>query len=207
MRKFLTILIAIILAVLPVIAIFFVFIYSDGRILDVFLSDFSNVFPIPFRLILILLIFGYYGMYVIIFFVFLNKEKKQDNKAKLLSTYKKIEKISHREKDTETIYTYIKDNYHDPNISLDSIVTTTGLSRKRITTLTQQEYNMSLKECINWLRLVEAKRLLCETDLNITEIAFTLGYSSSSYFGVLFKNQEGVSPKEFRKKQQPEENP
>jgi AraC-like DNA-binding protein len=161
-----------------------------------------HIFPAAFWLTLFIVISGYYCMYGTVFMVLRIKRRQKYNKEKLLSTYKKIERISHREKDTEAINRYIKNNYNDPTISLDTIVAATNLSRKRITTLIQQEFNMSLKECINWLRLEEAKRLLLETDLNITEIAYTLGFSSSSYFGVLFRNQEGISPKEFRKKQQ-----
>jgi len=191
-----------------ILQLFFDDINLVGQKNNVVLEEISfHLVPSAFWLVIFIVISVYFCVYISMLLILRSKMKKEDNKEKLLTAYKKIEKISYREKDTERIDNYIKDHYYDPNISLDSIVTATGLSRKRVTTLMQREYSMSLKECINWLRLQEAKRLLLETDLNITEIAFSLGYGSSSYFGVLFKNQEGVSPKEFRKKQLPGKKP
>jgi AraC-like DNA-binding protein len=52
----------------------------------------------------------------------------------------------------------------------------------------------------HWCRIQEAKRLLNETDLNVTEIAFRLGFNSHSYFSAIFKDQEGLTPSEYRGK-------
>ncbi len=51
---------------------------------------------------------------------------------------------------------------------------------------------------INDRIILEAKRQLCYTDLNIKEIAFRLGFDDPSYFVKLFKRQTGILPAEFR---------
>jgi len=48
--------------------------------------------------------------------------------------------------------------------------------------------------------LLEAKRLLTNADMNITEIAYELNFSDNSYFNRFFKKNEGITPEEFRKK-------
>ncbi len=53
-------------------------------------------------------------------------------------------------------------------------------------------------EYIAQRRLSEAKKLLIESRKSITEIAVLVGYSSVTYFGMVFKKYEGISPTEFR---------
>lgn len=46
---------------------------------------------------------------------------------------------------------------------------------------------------------LEAKSFLLHTDLHVKEIAFTLGFESSSYFNRFFKKNTTISPSQFRK--------
>ncbi|MFV0586868.1 AraC family transcriptional regulator [Bacteroides reticulotermitis] len=48
--------------------------------------------------------------------------------------------------------------------------------------------------------VLEAKRLLYHTDLNVKEIAFALGYEDHTYFSRLFSKTVGLSPATFRRK-------
>jgi len=48
--------------------------------------------------------------------------------------------------------------------------------------------------------VLEAKRLLMNFDLSISEIAYRLIFQDNSYFTKFFKKQEGIGPEEFRKK-------
>jgi len=47
--------------------------------------------------------------------------------------------------------------------------------------------------------ILEAKRLLINLKLTVTEIAYKLNFDDSSYFCKLFKKQTGMSPNTFRK--------
>ncbi|MBW8683069.1 helix-turn-helix domain-containing protein [Chitinophaga rhizophila] len=47
--------------------------------------------------------------------------------------------------------------------------------------------------------VLEAKRMLINLELTVTEIAYKLNFSDNSYFCKLFKNQTGMSPETFRK--------
>ena len=48
------------------------------------------------------------------------------------------------------------------------------------------------------LRLDKARELLNTTNLNVTEVAYSLGFDSVFYFSKLFKKKNGVSPKSYR---------
>jgi len=47
--------------------------------------------------------------------------------------------------------------------------------------------------------LLEAKRLLTNADMTVTEIAYDLNFQDNSYFNRFFKKNVGMTPDEFRK--------
>ncbi len=55
------------------------------------------------------------------------------------------------------------------------------------------------KEYLITIRIIEACKLLLNTDLTITEIAEKCGFDDSNYFGDSFKKAKGISPREYRK--------
>lgn len=68
-----------------------------------------------------------------------------------------------------------------------------------LSALFKQEMGKSFTEYLTLLRLREAKKLLRETDLNLTDIAYQCGFSDQSYFSKVFRKSEGLSPKQYRK--------
>jgi len=52
---------------------------------------------------------------------------------------------------------------------------------------------------LNEFRLKQAVQMLIETNMQITEICFACGFNHISYFGKLFRQYYGMSPKMFRK--------
>lgn len=88
----------------------------------------------------------------------------------------------------------------EPDISLGKMSDECGLSPTCISSLIKDEYGLTFKQLLNRIRLTEAKRLLKETDMQIIDIAFSLGYNDRSYFYKVFLKNEGISPRDFRKK-------
>lgn len=58
----------------------------------------------------------------------------------------------------------------------------------------------NFNDYITSVRLFEGKKRLISTDESITDIAFEVGFASSSHFISKFKKQEGITPKQFRAK-------
>jgi len=59
---------------------------------------------------------------------------------------------------------------------------------------------LSAGELIRNRTLLEAKRLLTNPQLSISDIAFKLNFSDNSYFTKFFKKTENTTPEEFRKR-------
>jgi signal transduction histidine kinase/DNA-binding response OmpR family regulator len=59
--------------------------------------------------------------------------------------------------------------------------------------------NLTIADYFKLLRLNKAKELFSDSELNITQIAFAVGFKNLSHFSREFARQFGKSPKEFRK--------
>jgi AraC family transcriptional activator of pobA len=73
-----------------------------------------------------------------------------------------------------------------------------NVSSRYLSDLLKQETGKTALELIHLYLLSEAKNLLTEGKMNITEISFSLGFENASYFSRLFKKEIGVSPNKFR---------
>ena len=73
-----------------------------------------------------------------------------------------------------------------------------GLSVSRIEHIFKETTGMSIKQYHIKLRMNKARYLLKRTDLSISKIAETIGYTDSLYFSKLFKKHVGCSPKKYR---------
>lgn len=57
----------------------------------------------------------------------------------------------------------------------------------------------SFTQYLNEVRLSAAKRLLANTNLSISDIAYQVGYNSEQYFSRQFKKLYEISPSRYRK--------
>jgi AraC family transcriptional regulator of adaptative response / DNA-3-methyladenine glycosylase II len=73
-----------------------------------------------------------------------------------------------------------------------------GVSDRHLRRVTESELGVSPIELAQTQRLLLAKRLLGETRLSQTEIAFASGFGSVRRFNALFKSRYGSSPRELR---------
>jgi AraC family transcriptional regulator of adaptative response / methylphosphotriester-DNA alkyltransferase methyltransferase len=74
-----------------------------------------------------------------------------------------------------------------------------GVSQHRMSEIFKDEYGVTLSEYVGNLRLQEAKRLLSDTDTDIIDIAYSVGFGGLSSFYRFFKNSTGLSPAVYRK--------
>lgn len=63
----------------------------------------------------------------------------------------------------------------------------------------KEMHDTTVADFIRNVRIDKAEELLNETDLNISEIVYTIGLTSRSYFCKIFKKKYDCSPKRYRK--------
>ncbi len=98
----------------------------------------------------------------------------------------------------ERTIAYIDAHYMKP-LTLDDIARKAGLSRFYFSRTFKQETGHSFKDYLNIKRLEAAKKLLCLTEMNISQACYSAGFNDASYFARMFKRYEGKSPSAFRK--------
>ncbi|MDX2039932.1 MAG: DNA-3-methyladenine glycosylase 2 [Acidobacteriota bacterium] len=82
---------------------------------------------------------------------------------------------------------------------LDEFAAEMGVTDRHLRRVLQTELGVSPIALIQTQRLLLAKRLLTDTDLPITEIAFASGFASLRRFNALFKERYRLNPTELRK--------
>lgn len=92
---------------------------------------------------------------------------------------------------------YIDEHYSD-QIGLIELSRLVGVSQQYLSRLFRSETGVSPVKYINALRITRAKELISGTHLNISEVAFQVGFDSLYYFSRVFKQYEGISPSTYK---------
>ena len=92
--------------------------------------------------------------------------------------------------------TFIHQNFSEP-ISRSLIASHVGLSERHLNRCFQQELGVSPIVYLNRYRIKQAKTMLEAGNKDITSIAFDVGFTSSGYFTRVFREEVGVSPRNF----------
>jgi DNA-binding response OmpR family regulator len=91
----------------------------------------------------------------------------------------------------------IRKNIENAEFSVDDLSHEVGLSRVHLNRKLKENLNISPGNLIKSIRLKQAAYLLINNKLNVSDVAFKLGFSSHSYFSNNFKEYFGISPTEF----------
>ncbi len=84
-------------------------------------------------------------------------------------------------------------------IRLDDLARSAGVSRNTLLRSFGTYYGVSPMQYLLSVRIREARRLLRDTDLNVTEVASRCGFSDGNYFCRQFAKRVGVSPGRYRR--------
>lgn len=90
------------------------------------------------------------------------------------------------------------EKYPEIQYSIKSICTECGLSASKLQEGFKLLHSKTVSDFIRNERLNRAERLISTTDMNISEIVYTVGLSSRSYFSKIFKRRYRVSPKMYQ---------
>ena len=87
----------------------------------------------------------------------------------------------------------------DAEFSVPDLCKKIGMSRTQLHRKMKALTNASTTRFIRVVRVQEAQKLLKNSDLNITQVAFEVGFKDPSYFSKVFTQESGVSPSDFVK--------
>lgn len=96
------------------------------------------------------------------------------------------------------VYRFIRNHYREP-LTLQDLSETIQCNPLYLCNTFSKVFGISPIYLINQLRFKEAKQLLIETDLSLSDISKSIGYNSLSQFSSIFKRYSHTSPSSFRK--------
>ena len=122
-------------------------------------------------------------------------------KRNFLSSYgielKKVVPTNTDEKFIQAFLKIIHENISDHNLNVDIIIRELGMSRSLLYKKLNSIANTSVNVFIRKVRLKKATELLVEGNMNITEVAYAVGFDSLPYFSKCFQEEFGVSPSKY----------
>ena len=128
------------------------------------------------------------------------------NKPEMLIGQEKYQKSTINEDSKKKYLDILKDKmtneelFIDPLVSLDKIAKATKIPSKHLSQIINENYQFNFNDYINSLRIRKATELLnTQSDKNILEIAYEVGFNSKTTFNAAFKKFIGKTPSEFRK--------
>lgn len=92
------------------------------------------------------------------------------------------------------------DNHYNEDISLQKLASICNISEQHFCRLFREKMGMRPMKYLAKKRIAMAKVFLYDTQKSIAEIGREVGYADSTYFGIVFKKYEGITPSEFRKR-------
>ena len=109
-----------------------------------------------------------------------------------------LKKLTTKAKISKDVYFYIIKHLSEP-IKTEDIAKALYMSRSHLSTIFKKETGISLNNYIHKIKIEKAKELLMDNSKSITLISDYLGYSSSSHFNRIFKQEKKITPTEYRK--------
>lgn len=92
-----------------------------------------------------------------------------------------------------------------PDFSIEALCQQIGMSRTSLHLKMVALTGMSITRYVRSLRLNKAKELLINSDLNVSEVAYAVGFQDPKYFSRVFSEESGISPANFRLSAQTEQ--
>ncbi len=125
------------------------------------------------------------------------KPLEEENNKKLLKT----EQLKSSDKKLlEKILILINENISNSELNVDFLSKNIGMSRVHMYRKMKELTNQSTHDIIKTIRMKKASEMLSEQKINISEVAYALGFSNLSHFSNVFKEFYGISPKEYAEK-------
>ena len=128
-----------------------------------------------------------------------NQKQRQDNFIQQIDPApSQIAITSLDEKLIAQAIEYVEKNIDRSELSVEELSRELGMSRvhlyKKLTAITGR----SPVEFIRIIRLKRAAQMLRESQLNVSEIAYSVGFNNPKYFSRYFKDEFGVLPSDYK---------
>lgn len=104
----------------------------------------------------------------------------------------------------ERVMQVINQHLEDNELNVEQLAIKAGISRTHLQRKIKEQTGLSAGEFIRNLRLEQAARLLQEQKLNVSQVAYAVGFNNLAHFSTVFKKHFGMTPTEYMDQKQHE---
>jgi signal transduction histidine kinase/ligand-binding sensor domain-containing protein/DNA-binding response OmpR family regulator len=122
-------------------------------------------------------------------------KKTYTKQLKIEPTQVQVE--SGKEKFLKAVVTYVEENLHNTQLSVEDLSRHMGMSRGSLYNKLLEVTGLSPVEFIRSIKLEKAAHLLESSDMNIAQIAYAAGFATPNYFAKSFKTKYQMLPSEY----------
>ena len=97
----------------------------------------------------------------------------------------------------ERVMKAISKNLDDNDFGVEDLAKEVGLSRTHLQRKMKEQTGLNVAEFIRNIRLEQAARLLREQKINVSQVAYSVGFSNLAHFSTVFKKHFGLTPTEY----------
>jgi signal transduction histidine kinase/DNA-binding response OmpR family regulator len=109
----------------------------------------------------------------------------------------KVEVMGNNDLLMDRIMKCVNQNLSNPDFNVEKLTVDVGISRAQLHRKMKEITGISTGEFIRNLRMEQAARLIVKGDVNITQVAYAVGFNNQTHFSTVFKKHFGVTPKEY----------
>lgn len=116
----------------------------------------------------------------------------------------KVENVTMKSDDSllmEKVMKSVNENYTDSSYNVERMAEDVGLSRVQLHRRLKEITGVPASDFIRNIRLEQAARIIKEKKVNVSQVAYSVGFNSHAHFSTLFKKYYGVSPSEYADKE------
>ena len=126
------------------------------------------------------------------------KEARDDNEAKRRLAHEYLQE--NENSFIRQVATIVSDNLQSGRLDISFIAGEMNMSTSSLYRKMKSLTGMGPNEFVSKVRMKEAEEMLIKGKHSISEVAFSLGFSSPAYFRQCFKDEFGMSPSEYVRK-------
>lgn len=132
-----------------------------------------------------------------------NREKlKEKFRKEMILQPQKLAITSPDEQFLKKILAYLEKNMDNPNLGVEDIGKEVGMSRSNLYRKIKGLTGLTIVQFVRNTRIKRAAQILNETSLNVSEIAYMVGFQDVDYFSKCFKKEFNIVPSKYTGKEE-----
>lgn len=123
----------------------------------------------------------------------LQRDLRREKQAQI----KPVDMTSQEDRQMAEVARLVEDNISDPDLSVAMIAEKSGMGQKQLYRLIKKQTDFSPVDYIRRERMNRAAAMLSQRKMTVSEVMYSVGFSSSSYFSKCFQAQWGMTPRQY----------